>query len=342
MNITFSYLVSTFFTSYLITEQGLSQNTVASYSDCMKLLIDYICKCFSIETEAIDIKKINYELVLDFLDSLEKGRHNSQETRNQRLAAIKSFSHFLSRKIPDLMHQNERIQAIKFKKTAHRSPPSLTVEEITAIIAAPDPETFLGARDKALIQLLHNTGARVQEIADLNVSDINIESALITLTGKGKKTRVLPLWKETIEHILYALKAQKQKGIESDHLFLNNKGLPITRFGIGRLLTKHVEVAAKQCPSLIGRKISPHVFRHTTALHLIESGNDVALVRDWLGHADIKTTIQYIEVSVERKREALEKLPPPDGNSPPEKPKWKQPDLMDFLTELSRKGYYVA
>jgi len=342
MNITFSYLVSTFFTSYLITEQGLSPNTVASYSDCMKLLIDYICKHFNIETESIDIKTINYELVLDFLASLEKDRQNSPATRNQRLGALKTFFHFLSRKVPDLMHQNERIQAIKLKKTDHRPPPSLTVEEVTAIIATPDIETLLGARDKALLQLLYNTGARVQEIADLSSSDVNLESALITLTGKGKKTRVVPIWKETVELVSYYLNAKKQKELESDHLFLNNKGLAITRFGIGRLVTKHVEAAAEQCPSLLGRKISPHVFRHTAALHLIESENDIALVKDWLGHADIKTTIQYIEVSVERKRKALEKLPPPDGNSPPEKPKWKQPDLMEFLLKLSQKAHYVA
>ena len=343
MNITFSFLVSTFFTSYLITEQGLSKNTLASYSDCMKLLIGYICIRLDIEPEAIDIKMIDYELILDFLNSLEKDRHNSPATRNQRLAAIKTFFHFLSRKLPDLMYQNERIQAIKFKTTDHRPPPSLTVEQVDAILAAPDPETLLGVRDRAIIQLLYNTGARVQELVDLDLSNVHFDSSpLITLTGKGKKTRVIPLWPETVDLLSDYLSARKQKGIESDHLFLNNKNNPITRFGIGRLLTKYVKVAAKQCPSLVGRQISPHTFRHTTALHLIESGNDIALVRDWLGHADVKTTMQYLEVSVERKRRALEKLPPPDNNMPPEKPKWKQPDIMTFLNELSNSAHYVA
>ena len=343
MNITFSYLVTTFFTSYLASERGLSPNTIASYSDCMKLLVDYLCKRFGIETESLEIQVITSEIILDFLDSIEDDRHNGPATRNQRLAAIKTFFHFLARNVPELMHQNERIQAIKFKATDHLPPPSLTVEEVDAVLAVPDPTTLLGARDKALLQIMYNTGGRVQELADLTVADLHFDSlAAVTLTGKGKKTRVIPLWQETVGCLQHYIALREDAGIESEHLFLNIKAEPMTRFGIGRRLEKHVETASAKCPSLCGRRVTPHVIRHTTALHLVEADNDIAVVKDWLGHADIKTAILYVEVSIKRKRKALEKLPPPDGGTPPEIANWKQPALMKFLNECSNKARYVA
>ncbi|MDA3925247.1 MAG: tyrosine-type recombinase/integrase [Kiritimatiellae bacterium] len=343
MKISFCYLVTTFFTSHLSSEQGLSPNTVASYSDCMKLLVNYLCKRFSIETEAIDIQMISSDIVLDFLDSLEGERHNSPTTRNQRLAAIKSFFHFLARSVPELMHQNERIQAIKIKATSHQPPPSLTAEEVAAVLAAPDTATLLGARDNALLQLMYNSGGRVQELADLSVSDLHLDSPpSVRLTGKGRKTRVIPLWEKTVESIQHYIRGREENSISSEHLFLNIKEEPMTRFGIGRRLSKHVEAASKKCPSLCNRSITPHVIRHTTALHLVEAGNDITIVKDWLGHADVKTTILYVEISIERKRKALEKLPPPDNDAPPELPVWKQPDLMKFLNECSNKAHYVA
>ena len=343
MNITFSYLVTSFFTSYLASEQKLSDNTIASYSDCMKLLVKYVCKRFKIQTETINIRMITSELVLEFLTYMESERHNAPATRNQRLAAIKTFFHFLSRNVPELMHQNERIQAIKAKKTDHLPIPSLSVKEIAAILSIPDPATLFGARDKALLHLMYNTGARVQELADITLADLHLENLpSVSLMGKGRKLRVIPLWPETVEWVLHYLRVREQEGIEHNHLFLNIHGNPITRFGIGRRLEKHVKAAAVQCPSLQARRVSPHVIRHTTALHLIEADNDIEVVRDWLGHADIKTTCQYLEVSIERKRKALDKLPPPDGGAPPESPKWKQPNLMKFLTDCSRKDRYVA
>lgn len=343
MTITFSFLVTTFFSSYLVAEQGLSPNTVASYSDCMKLLLIYVSRQFNIKPETIDIQMITPEVVLDFLDSIENKRGNCPATRNQRLAAIKTFFHFLSGKVPELMLHNERIQALKQKKTCHLPPTSLTVEEVNTIIDAPDDTTLLGARDKALLQIMYNTGARVQELADLSVNDLHFNNnPTVTLTGKGRKTRVIPLWQETVDRIFHYLQIRESVKIDSGHLFLNTAGNPMTRFGIGRRIDKHAQTAIAQCPSLSGRRITPHVFRHTTALHLIEAGNDIAVVKDWLGHADIKTTSLYLEVSIERKRKALEKLPPPDGGMPAELPKWKQPDLMSFLTSCSRRRHYVA
>jgi site-specific recombinase XerD len=343
MNISFSHLITSFFTKYLASERGLSENTVASYSDCMKLLVNYACERCGVGPEALQMNMFTRELILAFLDYTETDRRNCEVTRNQRLAAIKSFFSFLARNIPELMEVNSRIQAIRAKKTDHRPPPSLTRDQVEAIIAAPDPLTLLGARDRALLQLLYNTGARVQEIADATISDIRFDTpAEITLTGKGRKRRVVPLWSETAEAVRYYLQLREQAGIHSEHLFLNNKSEPITRFGIARRTKLHADAAAADCPSLRTRSITPHVFRHTAALHLIEAGNDVFLVRDWLGHADIATTSRYVEISIERKRAALEKVPPPINAAVPEPPQWKSPGILDFLTRLSRKQHYVA
>jgi len=343
MKITFSYLVTTFFTSHLSAEQGLSPNTIASYSDCMRLLIGHLCRRRHIRAEAVELPMIDAELVLEFLDGLEKERGNSPCSRNQRLAAIKAFFHFLSRTVPELMLQNEQIQAIRPKKTDHRPPPSLSAREVDAIQAVPDTTTLMGARDAALLKMLYNTGARVQELVDCAVTDLHVDGpASVTVTGKGRKTRVIPLWKETVESVSHYLQLRERAGFKSARLFLNIRGEALTRFGLGRRIAHLAQAAAGHCPSLKGRMIPPHTYRHTTALHLLEAGNDIAIVRDWLGHADIKTTSMYLEVSVERKRRALEKLPPPSGGVPQESPLWKQPALLKFLTAYSQKAHYVA
>ena len=343
MNTTFGTLVTRFFVAYLAKERGLSKNTIAAYSDCMRLLVNFVCTHFGVEPEKMTIEMITFELILKFLDQLEQKRKNMATTRNQRLAAIKTFFHFLARNVPELMRLNERIQAIRPKKTEHNPPFCLTVDEINALIAAPSPTDLLGVRDKALLQTLYNTGARVQEIADLAVDDIRFDTpASVTLTGKGRKRRVVPLWTKTLELLRNYLEYRKEAGIQSGQLFVNNRGNPMTRFGIGKRVALHAKAAAEHCPSLQGRAVTPHVIRHTTALHLIEADNDIAIVKDWLGHSDMKTTSQYFEVSIERKRKALDKVPPPTASTQVEPPKWKQPAMMKMLLNLSRNKHYVA
>ena len=224
MKYTFSYLVTTFFTSYLRSEQGFPENTIASYSDCFKLLIQYVCEQLNIKLEAINIEMIDRELLLGFLSNLESKRKNGISTRNHRLAVVKTFFHFVARTDPGLMHQNELIQTIKSKKTDYRPPPSLTTDEVTAIIAAPSIESLLGARDTAILQMLYNTIARVQELVDLDIADIHFEGPpSVTLTGKGSKTRIVPLWDETVKIINHYLSVRKCEGIESDHLYFPKK-----------------------------------------------------------------------------------------------------------------------
>jgi len=334
---TFCHLVTAFFTNHLAAERGLSANTIASYSDCMKLLINFACERFGVQPEKLDIGQLSRDLVIDFLDYLENTRNNIVSTRNQRLTAIKTFFHFLARNVPELMHLNETIQAIKEKKTDTQPPPSMTIPEVNAILAEPDPSTLLGVRDSAMMQMFYNTGARVQEMADLETDKMQLGTLpLVTLTGKGNKTRVIPLWEKTAEAITHYLELRRQTGIESNHLFVNAKGQPMTRFGIGRRVEKYAAQAQHHCPSLRNIRVTPHVFRHTVALHLLEANNDIVKVQHWLGHANLRTTSAYLEVSIERKREALEKFPPPNCGTLPEHPQWKEPEMMAFLSKLSR------
>jgi site-specific recombinase XerD len=333
----FSHLVTAFFQKYLAAECGLATNSIASYSDCIRLLISFACSRFELQPEQLGIDQLDRGLIIDFLDDLERNRQNGASTRNQRLAAIKTFFLFLAYNVPELMHLNETIQAIRQKKTDHTPPPSMTIEEVDAIAAVPDPTRLIGARDKALLKLMYNSGGRVQELADLRICDIRFDApSTVTLTGKGGKTRVIPLWEDTLDAIRYYIEFRRQSGIQSDHLFLNVKAQPMTRFGIGRRVESLARQAAEHCPSLRARRITPHVYRHTIALHLLENDNDIVLVQEWLGHADLRTTSQYLEVSIERKRAALAKVPAPSSAGPPEPALWKQPALMAYLTALSR------
>jgi integrase/recombinase XerD len=232
---TFSHLVTAFFQKYLAAECGLAANSIASYSDCIKLLINFACTRFAVQPEELSIDQFDRALIIDFLDDLERNRRNGATTRNQRLAAIKTFFHFLAYNMPELLHLNETIQAIRQKKTDYTPPPSMTIEEVNAIAAGPDPSRLIGTRDRALVKLMYNSGGRVQELADLRICDIRFDtSATVTLTGKGGKTRIIPLWEDTLEAIRHYIEFREQTAIQSDHLFLNVKGGPMTRFGIGR------------------------------------------------------------------------------------------------------------
>ncbi len=334
---TFSYLVTAFFQKYLAAERGLATNTIASYSDGIKLLINFACARLGTQPEDLNVDQFTRELVIEFLNDLESNRQNVSTTRNQRLTAIKTFFHFLAHNVPELMHLNETIQAIRQKTTDHTPPPSMTIEEVNAITSVVDPSRLIGIRDNALLQLMYNSGGRAQELADLRICDIRFDApATVTLTGKGGKTRIIPLWEDTVEAIRHYLNSREQALIQSEHLFLNVRGRPMTRFGIWRRVEKLALKATCCCPSLRGRRITPHVYRHTIALHLLENTGDIGIVKEWLGHSDLKTTSQYLEVSIERKRKALEKVPPPHSEGPAETARWKEPELMAFLTQLSR------
>jgi integrase/recombinase XerD len=339
--ITFGTLIISFFSSYLANQKGDSPETIASYSDCIRLLINYSCERLNLKIDKLAIDMISDQIILDFLDYLEQERNNTPTTRNQRLAAIKTFFRFAASQEPKLIAVCERVCNISKKKTAHKVIESLENNEVKAIMDQPDTNELNGLRDKALLTLLYNTGARVQEVIDLNISDLNMENPKqVILTGKGRKQRIIPLYTETVEVINDYLDCRKNANLQNDDLFLNAKGERITRFGIAYLIREYVAKAAKKCPSLANKNVTPHTFRHTTALHLIQAGVDITVVKEWLGHASIKTTSLYVEINMEMKRRALQACPPPFTSSDTEEnnPKWQSAPILLFLQKLSRKA----
>jgi len=209
----------------------------------------------------------------------------------------------------------------------------LDPDELKAIMDSIDVASRNGIRDKALLLLMHNTGARVQEIVDIKLDDLRLDAASqIKLTGKGKKQRVCPLWEDTIEAVKAYISVRKPKQQDVNHLFLNDRGESITRFGIRYIIKKYTDKAVKHQPSLKQKKVSPHTLRHTTAMHLLQAGNELNVVRLWLGHASLNTTHMYVEINMEMKKEILSKTQPPKLKQ--EIKKWQRPKILEWLDEL--------
>jgi len=290
--------------------------------------------------DKLDVRSIDHEVVLGFLDHLETVRHNAPKTRNQRLAAIKTFFRFLALEDPMLADHCDRICAIQAKATEHKVVETLLLDEVQAMVNATDPSNLYGARDQAIFSMFYNTGARVQELVDLELADLRLDKLpQVTLTGKGGKQRVLPLRRETVQALQHYLAMREAQGIVHDRLFLNTRRQPLTRFGINYVVEKSRKRAAEKCPSLAAKHVTPHTFRHTTALHMIQSGTDITGVKQWLGHAHIKTASLYVDIDVEMKRKALEKCknPKPRSTTPEQRPPWLAPETLKFLDELVRE-----
>ena len=329
-------LVFAFFRKYLAAQKNVSLNTIASYSTCVKLLFTFAQDKMHKKIDKLSVTDIDDELVLGFLDHLEAYRKNLPQTRNARLIAIRSFYRFLASQDPELLPVCEKICAIQAKKTTHAVVVSLEVQEVNAFLLAAKPTTLWGARDHALIRLLHNSGARASEAINIRLDDLRLEQPFqVKLFGKGRKERYVPLWEETVTAIQAYLNLRDEHGIQQEHLFVNQRGNPITRFGVGHLITKYKKKAQNHCPSLRQKVVSPHTFRHATALHLIQSGIDISIVKEWLGHANLNTTHLYLEINIEMKREALEacEAPAMKDSAPRE---WEKPEFLKFLEKLSK------
>lgn len=340
---TLGTLIVSFFRNFLANQKGYSANTIASYSDCIRLLLAYVCGRLNVSFDKLGLETITDDLILDFLDDLEKNRGNAPTTRNQRLGAIKTFFRFLALQEPLATAVCERVCAISPKKTEHKVIATLDDKEVKAVIscAQASTDTIQGARDQTLMMMLYNTGARVQELVDLNIPDVRTEApAQVCLTGKGRKQRIVPLYDETLEALQHYLKLREAAGIEQEALFVNARGERITRFGIGHLVSKYASLAERTCPSIAGKNVTPHTYRHTIALHLIQSRVDISVVKEWLGHADVKTTSLYVDINVEMKRKALEACPPPVAarTTEPETPLWHNASVLKFLGTLSRQA----
>jgi integrase/recombinase XerD len=299
-----------FFVDYLPRQRALSPHTLCSYRDSIKLLLQFFVESNGDITK-LTVEQLTVAHVTAFLQHLETARHNCTGTRNVRLSAIHSFFRYLGGECPELLAQAQRILSVPFKRTSTREIQHLDLDEILAVLGAVDPRTSSSRRDLALLSLMFNTGARVSEIVALQTDDLQMASApSIVLHGKGRKERICPLWPETVHLLEKMLEERGIKPSESAALFLNHRGLDLTRFGVRLIFRKYVRKAAKSNPTLKNKRLHPHSARHSTAVHLLRSGVDLSTIAHWLGHTSVNTTNKYLSVDLEAKREAITKAKP--------------------------------
>lgn len=327
----FATHLTEFLSHYLPELKNVSTNTISSYCDTFRILLSYCQDVEGMRIEKLSIGDMKPELVDRFLQWLETERNNSISTRNQRLGAIHSFVQYLQPREPRLLLNFQQILAIPVKKTARKPIKPLTKESVALILRQPDTSTAKGRRDATILCFLYDTAARVQEICDLHIEDVRLEHpASVRILGKGRKTRTVPLLPSTAQNLKSYLIENHLLAPEKSHLplFTNRDGNPLTRAGLTYILNKYVKSASK-CDESVPEKISPHILRHTKAMHIYESGNNLIYVRDFLGHVDIKTTGIYARSSLNMKRQALEQV----SDSPvPDMPSWqKSKDMITWL-----------
>ncbi len=325
-----------FFEDHLVAQRGMSPNTILSYRDTFKLFLQFAAERCRKSCTDLAIDDLSERLVRQFLDHLDRGRKNGIGTRNVRLAAIHAFFRYLASTDPRYIAQCQTILAVPFKRHARHVLGYLEKKEILHIFRHLDIQESQGRRDDALLRLLYNSGARAQEIVDLNVNHVRFSRPYYVLIhGKGQRERTCPLWDETIQAIKATIEDRHIRLSDNAPLFTNARGERLTRYGLRYVITQRVAAAAETCSSLSTKTITPHTFRHTTAMHLLQSGVDLNMIRSWLGHASIETTNLYIEIDLEMKQKTLqtsEKLLPKNSKKGPS---WRRdPSVLEWLAAL--------
>jgi integrase/recombinase XerD len=303
--------ITAFFRERLERERAVSPHTRATYAYAFQLLFEFASGKLDVRPSALQLEQLDARLVLGFLESLQITRGNGARTRNARLTAIKSFMHFIEYRVPSALEQVRQIRSIPLMKTDIRLMNHFTAEECKAILDAPDPSTRIGIRDRTMIHVAMTAGLRVSELVGLRLDDVSFQSRYVDIhvRGKGRKERILSLWKEVADsvHTWMAVRGSVQ-GLE---LFLNARGNRMTRAGFEYLLAKHAETACGVCPSLRGKSVSPHGLRHTCALNILQATGDIRKVALWLGHENTQTTEDYLRVDVIQRIGVLKAVTPP-------------------------------
>jgi integrase/recombinase XerD len=329
--------LSSFLREHLPKERRSSQHTCEAYAQCFQLLLSFAASRLKIKPSMIEIERLDAPLILAFLEHLEEKRGNSVRTRNARLAAINSFFRFLEYRVPSCLDQARRIHAIPMKKTDQALVGYLARDELQALLDAPDASTVSGIRDRAMLHLAFAAGMRVSELVGLRLDQIDCEGlATVHIVGKGRRERILPLWKETAVAVRAWQKVRPAS--TAPELFLNARGQAMTRSGFEYILAKHVTTASRAAPSITGKNVSPHVLRHTCAMHTLQATRDVRKVSLWLGHASLQSTEVYLRADPTEKLEALNAM-----TSPTLKPgRFHAPDkLLAMLGTAGRKPNYA-
>lgn len=296
-----------FFQVYLTTLRGMSAHTIRSYRDALVLYLRFAAAHHKRPIDRLDFEDVSADSVCLFLASLETERGNSISTRNNRLAALHTFARFSIGEQPERMEELQRILSIPFKRADRRGPVDYLEEaEVEALLALRQGATAEEHRDHTLFALMFNTGARVQEVLDLTVGDVRLDSPYqVRLHGKGGKIRCCPIWARTAKQLKKLIERLIPAAEPASPVFFNRRGEKLTRFGVRYLLQRRIDVCAESIPSLREKKIHPHSLRHTTAIHLLRAGVDFATVSQWLGHVSLDTTMEYARTDIDTKRQAL-------------------------------------
>jgi site-specific recombinase XerD len=336
----FDYYVTSFFTKYLTGERNLSVNTISSYRDTFKLLLVFFRDEKDLQPDKVTLSELTRENILHYLDWLETNRGTKKSSRNIRLSAIHSFVKYAMVEDIDHFSEYQKILAIKNKKSSSRIIPYLTIEEVKAILSAPDTETIRGRRDKVLLTVMYDTAARVSEICSLKVDDIRLEKPeTVRITGKGNKTRIVPIMGNTADILRKYIEENNLNILKystREFLFSNNQNHKLTRAGITYILKKYSAIAEEKSKLTFSIDIHPHVLRHSKAVHMLEAGVPLIYIRDFLGHVSVTTTEIYARVSQQNKRKVLENAY--EEITSAETKDWNEDaDLMKWLQNLTRK-----
>lgn len=334
----FAYSLTAYLSKYLPGQVGASSNTIKSYRDTFAILIKYCAFEKNIKAEKLTLLQLDRKLIEDFLNWIEKERKCSISTRNQRLAALHAFYKYLQLEKPHALYQYQQILAIPMKKAKKKYINYLTLDAIKNLLDMPDKTTKGGRRDLVLLSLIYDSGARVQEIADLRVADVRLHPpATVKLTGKGNRTRIVPLMEPMAKLIEQYLKENKLNLPQFNEypLFCNSEGKKLTRSGISYILKKYFNEGKKFFTECFPDTISPHVMRHSKAMHLLQSGVNLIYIRDLLGHVNIQTTEVYARADSSMKRKALEEAYLNVVSD--DLPEWQQnAHLLEWLQNLGR------
>lgn len=333
---TIGIVVHDFFLDYLSRQKGLQPSSIRSYRDTLRLFLIFAAGQCRRGVTQLTFDDLGFERVLAFLRDLEHTRRNAVATRNQRLAGLHTFYEYVGRRLPEMLRACAQVAAIPVKRCPLPETRFMARDEVDALFARLPTDGRLALRDRTLLLFLHNTGARVSEVAGLRVEQLSLTTpAHVRLLGKGGKWRSSPLWVQTA-HALEQLLTERGATRPDDCVFAAMGGEAMTRFGIYKRVRRLVGEGDGQQPgSKLARRITPHVFRHTTAVHLLEAGVEVNVIRGWLGHVRLETTNRYAEITVRMKQDALSLCDPAPSKAPRRKPVWHDDaELMKWLASL--------
>jgi Site-specific recombinase XerD len=327
-------LIHSFFIDHLVTVKGLRAASVRSYRDTIRLLLCFVAADKRSKITKLALADLSFERVLGFLRYLQDERGNHIRTRNQRLAVLHTLFDYIASREPEMLGVCQRVAAIPMKRAAPAATHYLERDEVERLFRHIPGHGRLALRDRALLLFLYNTGARAQEVAELRAGQLDLtDTAVVRLHGKGDKWRTCPLWNQTARLLAELLDSSHTPPAADTPVFRAVTGQPLTRFGIYKIVRRH---AGQFDDARTERRVSPHTFRHTAAVHLLEAGVEVNVIRGWLGHADLTTTNRYAEINTKAKIEALRTTEPPGASEGPRpRPVWKTDEaLLNWLSSL--------